>query len=424
MQQPIPKEFLLQVFPFYFAFDERLSFVHGGHSFSKLAENVSIGTSIFDFLELQRPQISAISIHSIIENQRSIFVFRLLSSKIDLKGQIVYSEVDNLFFFLGSPAVKEANELIKNRLTLNDFALHDNTMEFLFILQAYQNQLNMRLADKNKELEHKQHEIEAQNEELKQQREEILSINERLEELVVKRTEELHKTIDNLYVQNQNLEQFSYIVSHNIRSPIARIMGLLQLFDYQNINNSFNIQVLQYIDECANNLNNIIADLSEIISIRKNLEKNKEYVALQANAESILESLKSEIIQTNAKITIESKGIDTIFSIKAYLQSILYNLVSNALKYKSPLRTPQITIVFQQVKGNLEIIVRDNGIGIDLENISEYQIFGLYKRVHNHVEGKGLGLYLVKTQVEALNGKIELTSTLGEGTTFTVTLPI
>jgi signal transduction histidine kinase len=101
------------------------------------------------------------------------------------------------------------------------------------------------------------------------------------------------------------------------------------------------------------------------------------------------------------------------------MESIFYNLISNAIKYKHPGRKPVIGVKSQIQDDYVQIEIADNGLGIDLEEHKE-NLFSLYKRFHSHVEGRGVGLYLVKTQVTALGGKIDVKSKEGEGTVFTL----
>jgi signal transduction histidine kinase len=419
----VSDQFLDLTFPFYFSFDENLCLLQIGPSLSKMDSQLQPGAPVGQCFRLLRPPNEALTAAAIRANLRQVFQLELASNGIGLKGQMLYLPSAKRFLFLGSPAVKKVTELIAAQLTLNDFALHDNTTEYLFVMQAYQQQMDLRLAEKNKALEDQRHEIEAQNEELRQQQEEIRAINDQLEHTVQLRTEELNRIIDELSARNQNLEQFSYIVSHNMRAPVARVLGLLSLFDRQMPNNPFNQEILQYLDDSAQNLNTVIADLSEIITIQKHWDKAKEPIDLQSLGSSVLDSLQEEITRSGAMVTLNFGQLPTIYSLKTYLQSILFNLVSNALKYRAPGRPPYIDVAAEVAHGLAKITVRDNGLGIDLNKTSLQQIFGLYKRLHFHIEGKGLGLYLVKTQVEALQGRIEVESTPNIGTNFTVYLP-
>lgn len=138
---------------------------------------------------------------------------------------------------------------------------------------------------------------------------------------------------------------------------------------------------------------------------------------------SITDTIEKQIKESGTiiKINIADEATE-LFIIKSFLQSILYNLISNAIKYKSLQRRPECVITLTKVDNNIIIVVADNGIGIDLIKNGAY-IFGLYKRFHLEVEGKGLGLNMTKTQVEALGGSISVQSQLDKGTTFTITIP-
>lgn len=287
-------------------------------------------------------------------------------------------------------------------------------------------------------------EVERQNSELKQYQQELLTVNELLHhrtELVEKqhdeieilnkdlekrienRTDELQSALDSLTQQNQDLEQFSYIISHNIRSPIARIQGLINIFNKENFNEEFNKEIFKHLEHAIISLDVVIKDLTHIISIRKDLNKVKEDINLTELLDSELFFLHDEIVVAQAKI---SKNIEanTVFSIKSYVQNIIHNLISNAIKYRNPKKALQIDINIKEEQRYLIITVQDSGLGIDVEKTDMYKIFGLYQRMHIHVEGKGLGLYLVKTQVDALQGKITVESKTNEGAIFRVFLPI
>jgi signal transduction histidine kinase len=139
-----------------------------------------------------------------------------------------------------------------------------------------------------------------------------------------------------------------------------------------------------------------------------------------------LEKVKNTLIEKirdfEATITYDFRTAPTCHAIPAYIESIFYNLLSNALKYRSPERKPIILFTSSQTDDKLYIRVEDNGIGMDADR-HRGKLFTLYQRFHDHVEGKGMGLYLVKTQVEALNGTIDVESTVGKGTVFTIIIP-
>ena len=123
------------------------------------------------------------------------------------------------------------------------------------------------------------------------------------------------------------------------------------------------------------------------------------------------------VINENVQFECGFDEVDAIFTIKSYLYSIFYNLTSNSIKYRRTDVAPVITIQSRKVKNKLEICFKDNSKGIDLDKNGS-QLFGLYKRFDTTTEGKGMGLFMVKTQVEALGGKINVKSKLGQGTEF------
>ncbi|MEK6481362.1 PAS domain S-box protein [Catalinimonas sp. 4WD22] len=225
-----------------------------------------------------------------------------------------------------------------------------------------------------------------------------------------------------LIQQNEQLQQFGYITSHNLRSPVASLLGLIEVIDENEIKDPTYVQALHRIRVTAEKMDEIIQDLNQILEYQKSINAQREWV----NFEDILESVKiliaSSIQATNAKIT-ASFEVSQLYTVKSYFQSIFHNLLSNAIKYKAPKRVPEIRIKTRKEKNDIIIEISDNGLGIDLKKNRE-KVFGLYKRFHHHVEGKGIGLHLVKTQTEALNGKVKVDSQLGKGTTFTLTLPI
>jgi Signal transduction histidine kinase len=171
-------------------------------------------------------------------------------------------------------------------------------------------------------------------------------------------------------------------------------------------------------------LDTVIKDLTQIINVRNDLSKIKEPIDLIQVIEAEKFLLKDEIEKAGAEIHLSIRNANTLYCIKSYVQSILHNLLSNAIKYRSNKRKLIIYICAEQLSDFICLSVQDNGLGIDLSNTDLYKIFGLYQRMHDHVEGKGLGLYLVKTQVESFGGKIEVESELDVGTTFKVYLPV
>ena len=220
------------------------------------------------------------------------------------------------------------------------------------------------------------------------------------------------------------LMQFNYIVAHNLRAPVATLLGLCNFFDLKNNSEDDKIKTIEYIQQSIKKLDELIKDLNVILSMRSALNTRKENVFVPTIIQNISDTLEKEITEINCIIdtAIHPDAIE-VFTIKSYLESILYNLISNAIKFSVVNRKTEIVISTKKVDNNFLITISDNGMGIDLKNQGQ-DVFGLYKRFHPDVEGKGLGLHMTKTQVEALGGIITIKSEINTGTTFNITLPL
>lgn len=273
----------------------------------------------------------------------------------------------------------------------------------------------------NIELAEQREEIQAQAEELIESNSTIYRLNDHLSEEVEKKSKELVKTNDELVKHNNELLQFSYTVSHNLRGPVARLLGLMNLISITKIDEEKEV-LIKHLQQSTIDLDVVLKDLNLIIDTRNKLYKVRERIFFEDEWVKTL-SLLREYITPAITIRTHFEKADHLFSIRAIIQSIFYNLLSNAIKYASPERHLVVDFSTHIETESVVLTFSDNGLGIDLEN-QRLNIFKLYKRFHSHVSGKGLGLYLVKTQVEALGGFVSVESQLNVGTTFTVTLPI
>ena len=236
--------------------------------------------------------------------------------------------------------------------------------------------------------------------------------------IVNKRTEELISINNRLTKNNRQLEQFGFVVSHNLRGPIARLLGLASIVNKNTLDGE-NKMFIDKMVEVSMDLDLIIHDLNKVLEIQKGIEQELVFMSFDQFVKSILLRLENKIEETGAHISLDFSNAPKIKVIKPYFESILYNLVSNAIKYSKPDKTPEIKLVTEDIGDYVVLKISDEGIGIDLERHRE-KLFGLYKRFHTHVEGKGLGLYMVKTQLEAMEGKIELVSAPNKGSVFSV----
>lgn len=236
---------------------------------------------------------------------------------------------------------------------------------------------------------------------------------------------EIEKTnlLNELNQRYNELMQFNYIVSHNLRAPIANIMGLAEMFNMEGVDDTEKNQIINHIQFSITKIDELISDLNTILAARSDIHSKKEFVEFAQVIQHIETTLDTQIRESNTKISLDiAKNAQVIFSIKSFIKSTFYNLINNAIKYRSANVTPVIKIAINRNNDNIIITIEDNGIGIDVEKYGK-DIFGLYKRFHPTFEGKGLGLNMTKTQVEALGGSISIDSHPGQGSIFTIVLP-
>lgn len=234
---------------------------------------------------------------------------------------------------------------------------------------------------------------------------------------------EREKITADLMRRNQDLEQFTYIISHNLRAPVANIMGLSQLLGFEESEDVEFNKTLSSLSTSANHLDRVITDLNQILEVSKQVIERKETVVFARLVEEINIELQAMVKKNNVVLNCNFNDVDQIFSVKPYLYSIFQNLIVNSIKYRKENFDPVITVQTHTSANKICISFEDNGKGIDLER-SGNQIFGLYKRFDFSVEGKGMGLFMVKKQVENLGGTISVESQVGQGTKFLIELPI
>ncbi|MES2567099.1 MAG: PAS domain S-box protein [Bacteroidota bacterium] len=230
------------------------------------------------------------------------------------------------------------------------------------------------------------------------------------------------KMIQDLIQRNKTMEQFSYIVSHNLRSPVANILGLTNLLEKRNIKGETRSLLTEGLSTSAKKLDEVIHDLNYILNVKTQITEKKERVSFSSLVTDIQLSIESIIANENAIIECDFSEVTEFLTIKSYLYSIFYNLISNSIKFKKRNDFPVIKIKSQIINNKIVLIFKDNGLGIDLERQKE-NLFGLYKRFHIHAEGKGMGLFMIKTQVEAIGGSIIVKSEVNIGTEFTIEFP-
>jgi signal transduction histidine kinase len=221
--------------------------------------------------------------------------------------------------------------------------------------------------------------------------------------------------------RNTQLEQFAYIISHNLRGPLSRIQGLASIMDFVASPDEIH-DLAKKISGATIDLDRVIKDLSLMIDVPQIDERAFTEVNLVELTAKVIDELSTEIKQEG--VTVNTNLRETkVRSLYSYLENIFFNLIQNAIKYRSPDRKPIITVSSYKMDGQLILEVEDNGLGIDIQR-HKTNLFMPYKRFHLHVEGRGLGLYLVRARVEALKGKIEIESHVNIGSRFRMSWPL
>jgi signal transduction histidine kinase len=234
--------------------------------------------------------------------------------------------------------------------------------------------------------------------------------------------DELMQTADNLIQRNKELEQFTYIISHNLRAPVANIMGLYQLLTLRTDDEQESQKLISDLGTSVRRLDDVIIDLNMILEVKQKVHEQMEYISLTQIVKDIKESFDGYIQQDLIEIKCEFGAADTIHSLKSYIYSIFYNLISNSIKFKRPEEKLLLQITSHNKKDNVIVRFNDNGKGIDMK-LNGDKLFGLYRRFNTSVDGKGMGLYMVKTQVETLGGQVRVRSEINKGSTFSIEMP-
>ena len=230
---------------------------------------------------------------------------------------------------------------------------------------------------------------------------------------------EKEQLIKELTQNNKDLKQFSYITSHNLRAPLSNLTGLLNLIADIPIENLELKEIINGFSKSTHLLNETINDLVKVIIIKDNPSIQKETILIKEIFENVFNQLSFLISLHKPILKIDLDDVTILNVNRSYLESIFLNLLTNSIKYRSTTRQLKVTVTSKIVKNDLILTFKDNGIGIDMERNRD-KIFGLYQRFHNHSDSKGLGLYLVKSQVESMNGTITVESKVNVGTTFTI----
>jgi signal transduction histidine kinase len=249
---------------------------------------------------------------------------------------------------------------------------------------------------------------------------EVLGIIMEIENITARKKSELelNRSFNLLNEQNKRLLNFSYIISHNLRSHTSNIKSILTFLEEAE-NENEKIEMMEHLKNVSNSLDETIHNLNDVVSINNSVNLIHRPLFLIEFISKATDVLKDQIIQKRAVIDNKLLIDASVNFNPAFLESILLNFLSNAIKYSHPDRRPVITLDSYTDNGQFVLIIADNGIGIDLEKNGD-KLFGFYKTFNGNSDARGLGLFICKNQVEYMGGKIEVESELGRGTTFKI----
>ena len=226
-----------------------------------------------------------------------------------------------------------------------------------------------------------------------------------------------HLTED-LTKKNDQLEEFTQIVSHNLRSPAGNIVSLLNLYEQTNSQDEKD-EYFKLLKQTGNTILGSLNELNEVLKIKQNRDIEHQHIRFAEAIENVKKMLTGKIMELSATITCHFEKAPAVYFPTIYLESILLNLLSNSLKYNNPAKPLLLNLSSEETDQSIVLKVSDNGLGINLEKYG-HQIFKMRKTFHYHPEARGIGLFLVKNQVEAMGGSISVISEENKGTTFTI----
>ena len=218
--------------------------------------------------------------------------------------------------------------------------------------------------------------------------------------------------------QNNRLLSFAQIVSHNVRSHASNIIGLIDILRESDSESEKQL-MLEMLGETGLKLDDTIRNLNEILTINRDTNPSREMLRLRGEIDRVVDLLSDELHRHLAIVKVEVPESLMVYTVPAYLDSILLNLFSNAIKYRSVKRRLEIRVEARMRNKEVELRVTDNGQGIDLEKYGSH-IFGMYRTFHGNEDARGLGLFLMKNQIEAMGGSVHVESEPDKGSTFIV----
>jgi signal transduction histidine kinase len=231
----------------------------------------------------------------------------------------------------------------------------------------------------------------------------------------------LEKSFKEKRIKLEELQQIAYIATHDLKSPMISIEGHFEYLKMQlEEKDEFTEESIKYVDKGIKQFYSTLDSLARAIKVKEG-EISLEAINLGEVVLETINNFEGEVKKHKGKVqsNVKEGSKLMVLGTKVYLDSILQNLISNAIKYRSKERAVNVDIFVNEYPETIEMIIRDNGLGIDL-NLNREMVFKMFRRFHEHEQGSGMGLFMVKTMIEKMNGSIAIDSQVGVGTTFTI----
>jgi signal transduction histidine kinase len=299
------------------------------------------------------------------------------------------------------------------------------TLPIAFFFLHRLNKLDAQLQKANENLQVANQDLYSRNQDLNNTLTKVQAGNQELATLA----QELRLSTQSLEAKNKELEHINrglddmlHMIGHDLKSPIYNLQTILtELQPFISLHPQAEVTTLvTLMNQSVGNLKNTIEGLIRIIRSQQAINEQPERISVPELLQEVQKEVEREIYHNSAQISVNLEVTEIMFS-RIHLRSIFLNLLTNALKYRAPCRPPEIEISTQQVPGGVQIIFADNGMGMSEKQLAK--LFTIFRRFHRHIEGSGIGLYLVKRTIENSNGNIQVESTEGEGTRFIIFLP-
>jgi PAS domain S-box-containing protein len=231
--------------------------------------------------------------------------------------------------------------------------------------------------------------------------------------------EERNSLLTKFTKTNKDLKKLSYTSSHDLRAPVNNLLSIFSLLDVSKIDDPETLKFIEMLKSTSESLKLALNDYVDILTIKDNEIAQVEELDLNKSLNIVMRSISSLIQNSKVSIHVDFSELAKINFNKAYLESIFLNLITNSIKYTKPDCFPIISIYSRKINGTDQLIFSDNGIGFDMDLVKD-KVFGLHQKFHNHIDSRGIGLYLVNNHITSLGGKIEVESKVNEGTKFII----